>query len=529
MKQKIKLKMLTILTLLALIPLICGSLGMTIAAIYELQETLYNNQETMIQIAEQGYEGDVYRFKDLDVDLTVFEGDTAIASSIEGRVGTKASQVVINEVLINGKVYINRDVDVNGESYVGYYVPTEDGMIFAGRNNAHIHKEMNEMIMVLINVFVVVAVVFSVIAIFVAKAMNKIMKASAAGIEAISEGSLISTEKFEKDSITKELYEINQHSLVMVQNLKKAVGKTNEVSGQLMNSSYSVEDTATAVLKATNEISKGIEDIAHGASEQSEAVQNIAENLNGIMNDMNEVQNNIKDMSDYSDTVTNSSTNMKDKINESIETMERLSNGVTDINQQLNRTNEMFNKVKEFVDIINNIANQTNLLSLNASIEAARAGESGRGFAVVAGTIKEMSEDTAKQANEIEKILNDLVKDFDGCMKSIEVIVEDNARQTENMGYMVNAFETLDENISQTKVKISEVKSYVDGVTDRCNNLAAEAEEMTAIAENSASATEEMTASIQEVNSTLHHLEDEAKGLKKEAEELSMEMKFFKI
>ena len=61
---------------------------------------------------------------------------------------------------------------------------------------------------------------------------------------------------------------------------------------------------------------------------------------------------------------------------------------------------------EKIIKIVKDISNQSNLLGLNAAIEAARSGEYGRGFSVVAVEIRKLAEQSAKQATQVEDILN---------------------------------------------------------------------------------------------------------------------------
>lgn len=79
-----------------------------------------------------------------DIDFTLFQGDTRIFTSVRNNdgslaVGTKAAEEVVENVLEGGQEYFYHRVMVNGEYYVGYYIPRADssgeivGMYFAGK------------------------------------------------------------------------------------------------------------------------------------------------------------------------------------------------------------------------------------------------------------------------------------------------------------------------------------------------------------------------------------------------------------
>lgn len=523
-----KMTMRKLLLLITLIPTIATAIIVAIGSVYEVNKSLYENQELIVKIAEEGFDGNVEKYKDLGIDLTVFEGDTRVESSIPNSVGTKASDIVIEEVLVKGNEYINRNVDVNGESYLGYYVPIEGGMLFAGKSNASIQDTLFSVVRLICILCIIPVVIFIIISTIISNKVNKIMGDSAKGLELIASGDLTHRKLFPKATIY-ENNKINGAALGMIDTLHVIVDKTMQVSDSLSDSSNTVNITAETVLSATNEISSAIEEIANGATRQSSSVQNMANSIFKMKDNTDETKQNIENVSNYSQAIEKDSKDMKEKINDAIAGMEQMNVGITQIDEQLQKTNIMFEEMNKFVGIINDIANQTKLLSLNASIEAARAGESGRGFSVVAETIKTMSEDTAKQSSEISDIIKNLIKDFAVCMESIKVIVNDNQTQRRNMNYVVDTFKVLDENINKTREKIIETEQYMDELAKECNAIASDAEDMTAIAENSAAATEEITASIEEVNSTLHNLESEAKELQHGAETLKGELKFFKI
>lgn len=147
---------------------IVGSLLIYFSSVQTIKSEIEQSANTLFNIYELKYDGD-YHIKDNhlkkgtqnlsaeefkafsdavecsdDVDFTLFWQDTRIFTSVTNNdgslaVGTKASSTVVEEVLDKGVEYYNRHVRVNGELYIGYYIPIINsnaetvGMMFAGK------------------------------------------------------------------------------------------------------------------------------------------------------------------------------------------------------------------------------------------------------------------------------------------------------------------------------------------------------------------------------------------------------------
>ncbi|MFC3988207.1 methyl-accepting chemotaxis protein [Actinoplanes siamensis] len=93
-------------------------------------------------------------------------------------------------------------------------------------------------------------------------------------------------------------------------------------------------------------------------------------------------------------------------------------------NQTVGNLGTSSSAIGDAVKLITSIAAQTNLLALNATIEAARAGDMGKGFAVVAGEVKDLAQESARAADEIDSLVQAIQTDTSAAVTAIEMIDE---------------------------------------------------------------------------------------------------------
>lgn len=118
---------------------------------------------------------------------------------------------------------------------------------------------------------------------------------------------------------------------------------------------------------------------------------------------------------------------------------------------------------------INSLVSQTNVLSLNASVEAARAGSHGRGFSVVAREVGRLAEQTRVAsvdvsetstlsiagAENINKMIDDLVPQLQKVADSIKEITRASREQAVGLDQINSAVENLN-NVTQETAADSE-------------------------------------------------------------------------
>lgn len=314
----------------------------------------------------------------------------------------------------------------------------------------------------------------------------------------------------------------------LTQSLGNIVGKIRNSSDTMSANSYELNDTSSQTLAANNEISKAVEDVAEGSTGMAASISKINENLLEMSNETKDINESVNEIRNQTTAVQDSSKIMNDKIKSMQDSSHKMDEGISAISKRIETVNTTVDKVSNIVSVIEEISSETNLLSLNASIEAARAGDAGKGFAVVAQEIRVLSDNTNTELENIKQIISSLVEECRYCVQASGTIVEDNAKQKEEIKAVLDEFSALDEQIQKTAEKADEIEELVTAMIELNDDITKSSNSLTDVSAANAAATEEMNANIEELNAMMNGVSEMAGNMNDESDGLKEALSFFR-
>jgi methyl-accepting chemotaxis protein len=139
-------------------------------------------------------------------------------------------------------------------------------------------------------------------------------------------------------------------------------------------------------------------------------------------------------------------------------------------------------EIGDVITVITRIAKQSNLLALNASIEAARADEAGKGFGVVASQVRELSQESARAAQDIIGLVKAIQTDVQLAATAIGQIGEIIGRINEIQVSIVSAVEEqavttgeTSRNVAAVAIRSASIAEGLGAVADRAEETSSSA------------------------------------------------------
>lgn len=413
------------------------------------------------------------------------------------------------------------EYDFNGTTkYSAYTILNNENILVLTADESEALAGITTVTGVAVGIIAIVVIIAIIISFIMGRRLMRPLVKVSTIIEDVANGNIEADFSVVKES-NDEIGLIIEKMKELTQSLGSIVGKIRNSSDTMSSNSYELNDTSSQTLAANNEISKAVEDVAEGSTGMAASISKINENLLEMSNETKDINASVDEIKNQTTAVQDSSKIMNDKIKSMQDSSHKMDEGISAISKRIETVNTTVDKVSNIVSVIEEISSETNLLSLNASIEAARAGDAGKGFAVVAQEIRVLSDNTNTELENIKQIISSLVEECRYCVQASGTIVEDNAKQKEEIKAVLDEFGSLDEQIQKTAEKADEIEELVTAMIELNDDITKSSNSLTDVSAANAAATEEMNANIEELNAMMNgvsemagHMNDESDGLK---------------
>ncbi len=312
--------------------------------------------------------------------------------------------------------------------------------------------------------------------------------------------------------------------------------KTNSAIKAVLNSttlsnpsSNQVHEAFNEIVSSSQEVSVAINEIAQGASKQSE--------------DTEETNYRMMDLSDQIDAITALSNEMDELSLKTNVTTEKGMQEVQSLHEHNIGTNEMNGRIQQQMELLaSNIANinqiiasiqsiteQTNLLALNASIEAARAGEHGKGFAIVAEEVRKLAEQSKNETEVIKSTVESILENSQQTVAVIASNAELMQSQNESVQSTQLAFKDNSDLSRAIATSISELMTQLSTMLEHKNQAIMSIQSISAISEETAASAEQVSASAMDQQAELQKVAESMQNMNDISNELQEVVNRFKL
>ncbi len=301
------------------------------------------------------------------------------------------------------------------------------------------------------------------------------------------------------------------------------------MSMSIVQASRKVSATANKSAASTTEISRTVDEIAKGASNQAQEAQqgvrlvdNLSEQIDFVYQSYGSIMEETNSIHNLNNIGFESVNVLRDKSEESSNSTERIFSVVE------NLTNTTKN-IGMFVQSIEDIAEQTNMLALNAAIEAARAGEAGKGFAVVAEEVRMLADQSRQSTEEITHLMESISEESTLAIESMEMMRKVSQDQNTAVDSTNKAFTDIANGIEAIVQKIKDINGAVSKMQTDKDEVATAIENISSVSQETAASSEEVAATTEQQLKEIDDMNLAAEQMNDLVQELEVKLKKFKI
>ena len=303
---------------------------------------------------------------------------------------------------------------------------------------------------------------------------------------------------------------------------KEMMADVLNIAEEVRTGTVHAMDLMNELQQSAETINQAVEDISNGTASNADSIQNQSRMTQEIQDHLAASVERAEDMirvAVQSNELNKTSTEKIRILRTEAKTLLRTNDMVA---KEMELLQENVENVKEITKTIFDISSQTNLLALNASIESARAGDAGRGFAVVAEQIRNLSEKTRHETENITQILSSLASNANETAKAMELSLKSGSVQEQMIAEVAEQFEEINTNVNRLSDDVQQIgKTLIElsddntTIVNEITTLSASTEEVTASAQQSAEMTARNNERVKDAKETLEGILKISHGMDK--------------
>ena len=469
--------------------------------------------------------------------ITFFAGDTRISTNVKDangarNVGTKASDVVIETVLKQGKTQEGR-APVLGNDYMSSYAPLKNGsgqnvgIVFLGVDVRTMDGVRHSfMIASVIAILILVGVLSFISYILIGKAIRPLLSLTDA-LGQIAEGNLRIADLSEDRN--DELGALAHSANGMKTRLKNVIKNVASSAESVAASSEELTANASQTTQSVTQVAENATNMAAGAAASADTIGNLTEQTHAMGEAISMLQKGSSSVQELAQKSQEAAADGQGKVRHAITEIKAIAEQVQSSAAIIDTLGKRSDEIGTIVETISGIAEQTNLLALNAAIEAARAGEAGKGFAVVAEEVRKLAEQSGIAAQDITERITAIQQDTTRAVDSIQAGNENVRRGTDAVNASGAAFDNIANQFGELGQNIRAAADAVQMVSQANSEMSAAMNKVQEISNKSQEDTQTISAATEEQAAAMQEMAHASQTLAELAQKLQGEVQKFRL
>ncbi|MCK1991987.1 methyl-accepting chemotaxis protein [Peribacillus muralis] len=399
--------------------------------------------------------------------------------------------------MYNGETKANQSLTLGDEDFTGEVsaVPEVNWKVVALTPDKILQSKLDDMIKIVLISSILGLLFGTICALYLAGRLTKIMGDFKKVIEKTANGDLVTELAINSND---EIGDLSKSYNSMLGKLRGLVAKVNGNAESVTNANAGLSQIAAENSSAITDVSRAIDEIASGASNQSEQVEHGASTIQVLSNEIDGLSKQSRETQSVLELASEKIESGKQQVSGLETSYQKLELAFTAVTDMSLRLVEKSKTISDVTNAISKISEQTNLLSLNASIEAARAGESGKGFAVVANEVRSLADDSKEATKNIQVIIQSILSDTEELLKTTNETNQISKDQKNAVITVSEAMKELEDSVGRISNSIQEETRSIESINQQKETVVQVIEEITAVSQQTTASSEEIASSMEE-------------------------------